>query len=139
MGGGEGYNIPAPQSRNVSKNQQQHNRQKTKDQNSQMKIVHKKKERGHGFTPLAAAWQAMQNGGKNKSLSNNPNWNASLSSLSLLFKSQVNQNYAGAKFSEPPSPSVLPKPPSHWVPVSLNPSDKEIMTFQLKTLLKVQV
>lgn len=44
MGGGERYNIPAPQSRNVSKNQQQLNRQKTKDQNSQMKIVHKKKK-----------------------------------------------------------------------------------------------
>lgn len=43
MGGGERYNIPAPQSRN-SKNQQQLNRQKTKDQNSQMKIVHKKKK-----------------------------------------------------------------------------------------------
>ncbi|ERE82301.1 proline-rich nuclear receptor coactivator 2-like protein [Cricetulus griseus] len=81
----------------------------------------------------------MQNGGKNKSLANNPSWNASLSSPSLLFKPQANQNYAGAKFSEPPSPSVLPKPPSHWVPVSLNPSDKETMTFQLKTLLKVQV
>ncbi|KAL1781012.1 proline-rich nuclear receptor coactivator 2, partial [Sigmodon hispidus] len=67
MAGGERYNIPAPQSRNVSKNQQQHNRQKTKDQNSQMKIVH---------NPSAAAWQAMQNGVKNKkSLSNNPNWN----------------------------------------------------------------
>lgn len=139
MGGGERYNIPAPQSRNVSKSQQQHSRQKTKDQNSQMKIVHKKKERGHGYSPSAAAWQAVQNGGKNKSLSNDPNWNGSLTSPSLLFKSQANQNYAGAKFSEPPSPSVLPKPPSHWVPVSLNPSDKEIMTFQLKTLLKVQV
>ncbi|ERE82302.1 proline-rich nuclear receptor coactivator 2-like protein [Cricetulus griseus] len=81
----------------------------------------------------------MQNGGKNKSLANNPSWNASLSSPSLLFKPQANQNYAGAKFSEPPSPSVLPKPPSHWVPVSLNPSDKETMTFQLKTLLKMLI
>lgn len=139
MGGGERYNIPAPQSRNVSKNQQQLNRQKTKDQNSQMKIVHKKKERGHAYNASAAAWQAMQHGGKNKNFPNNQNWNSSLSSPSLLFKSQTNQNYAGAKFSEPPSPSVLPKPPSHWVPVSFNPSDKEIMTFQLKTLLKVQV
>jgi proline-rich nuclear receptor coactivator 2 len=81
----------------------------------------------------------MQNRGKNKNFPINPNWNSNLSSPSLLFKSQANQNYAGAKFSEPPSPSVLPKPPSHWVPDSFNPSDKEIMTFQLKTLLKVQV
>ncbi|XP_020011341.1 proline-rich nuclear receptor coactivator 2 [Castor canadensis] len=139
MGGGERYNIPTPQSRNVSKNQQQLNRQKTLDQNSQMKIVHKKKERGHGYNSAAAAWQAMQNGGKNKNFPSSPNWNSNLSSPSLLFKSQANQNYAGAKFSEPPSPSVLPKPPSHWVPDSFNPSDKEIMTFQLKTLLKVQV
>ncbi|XP_044098182.1 proline-rich nuclear receptor coactivator 2-like [Neovison vison] len=136
MGGGERYNIPAPQSRNVSKNQQQLNRQKTKDQNSQMKIVHKKKERGHTYTSSAAARQAMQNGGKNKNFPNHQNWNSSLSSPSLLLKSQTNQNDAGAKFSEPPSPSVLPKPPSHWVPVSFNPSDKEITTFQLKTLLK---
>lgn len=138
MGGGERHTIPDPQSRNASKSQQQHIRHKAKDQNSQMKIVHKKKDRGHGYSPPAAAWQAVQNGGK-KSLSNSTSWNASLSSPSLLFKSQANQNYAGAKFSEPPSPSVLPKPPSHWVPVSLNPSDKEVMTFQLKTLLKVQV
>ncbi|XP_048206465.1 proline-rich nuclear receptor coactivator 2 [Perognathus longimembris pacificus] len=137
MGGGERFNIPDPQSRNVSKNQPQLNRQKTKDQNSQMKTVHTKKERGHGYNSPTAAWQAMQNGGKTKNFPNNPNWNAS--SPSVLFKSQANQNYAGAKFSEPPSPSVLPKPPSHWVPVSLNPSDKETMTFQLKTLLKVQV
>lgn len=136
MGGGERYNIPDPQSRNASKTQQEQNRQKSKDQNSSQM---KKKERGHGYNPAAAAWQAMQNGGKTKSLSNNSNWNAGLSSPSLLFKSQASQNYAGAKFSEPPSPSVLPKPPSHWVHVSLNPSDKETMTFQLKTLLKVQV
>ncbi|XP_037663540.1 proline-rich nuclear receptor coactivator 2-like [Choloepus didactylus] len=138
MGGRERYNIPVSQSRNVSKNQQQHIRQKIKDQNSQMKIVHKK-ERGHGYNSSAAAWQAMQNGGKNKvHFSNTQNWNSSLSSFSLLLKSQTSQNYAGAKFSEPPSPSVLPTLPSHWVPVPFNPPDREIMTFQLKTLLKVQ-
>ena len=66
MGGGERYNIPAPQTRNVSKNQQQLSRQKTKDQNSQMKIVHKKKERGHTYNSSSAAWQAMQMGGRTK-------------------------------------------------------------------------
>ncbi|XP_001365851.1 proline-rich nuclear receptor coactivator 2-like [Monodelphis domestica] len=141
MGGGERFDIPVSQSRNVSKNQQQQlNRQKNKDQNSQMKIVHKKKERGHVYnSSAAAAWQAVQNGGKNGHFPNNQNWNSSLASSDLFLKSQTNQNYAGTKFSKPPSPSVLPKPPSHWVPVSLNPSDKEIMTFQLKTLLKVQL
>ncbi|XP_068015277.1 proline-rich nuclear receptor coactivator 2 [Melanerpes formicivorus] len=139
MGGGERYNIPVPQARNTTKNHQQlKSRQKNKEQNSQMKS-YMKKERGHGCSPAPGAWQALQQGAKGGvRFPSSQSWSPALAARSLLFTPQPNQNYAGAKFSEPPSPSVLPKPPSHWVPVSFKPSDKEIMTFQLKTLLKVQ-
>lgn len=55
--------------------------------------------------------------------------------------------YAGAKFSEAPSPKVLPKPPGHWVgPVFAAPTSCSMaaalscseMTDALKGLLKVQ-
>lgn len=44
--------------------------------------------------------------------------------------------YAGAKFSEPPAPSVLPRPPTHWV--RPGPGARDQMSLQLKTLLRVQ-
>lgn len=52
-----------------------------------------------------------------------------------------NTVYAGAKFSEPPSPTVLPKPPTHWTQRCATNSLPfcNDMAFQLKTILKVPV
>ncbi|XP_034030000.1 proline-rich nuclear receptor coactivator 2 [Thalassophryne amazonica] len=62
------------------------------------------------------------------------NWEGTVS-----LSPQQGSSYAGPKFSEPPSPSMLPKPPSHWVPLPLSSDNRALMAFQLKSLLKVEV
>lgn len=72
--------------------------------------------------------------------SHDQNCDGVMSQLNTLLVSESNQNYAGPKFSEPPAPSDLPKPPSHWMsshPVASRDS-RETMAFQLKSILKVQ-
>lgn len=49
--------------------------------------------------------------------------------------------YAGAKFSDPPSPKVLPKPPTHWMCGSTAATGLHLhndLTNVLRVMLKVQ-
>lgn len=48
--------------------------------------------------------------------------------------------YAGPKFSSPPPPSVLPKPPSHWISSTIHSFDGDIaaMSQHLRMLLGVE-
>ncbi|XP_005988826.1 proline-rich nuclear receptor coactivator 2 [Latimeria chalumnae] len=140
---GKRFNIPLLEPNHDAQVNQQliTDKPRSKDQNSlQMKIIHAKKgEKTHGLYPrVPGARQAVQKEGKNTVRFSNYNQNLDFfPSTNTLISSRYNQNYAGAKFSEPPSPSVLPKPPSHWVPVG-HSDHREMMAFQLKTLLKVQ-
>lgn len=52
----------------------------------------------------------------------------------------ANIPYAGAKFSSPPPPSVLPKPPSHWISSPIHRFDMDVaaMSQHLRMLLRVE-
>jgi hypothetical protein len=51
--------------------------------------------------------------------------------------SPTNSFYAGAKFSEPPSPASLPKPPSHWTPRLMNSCQQSEACLNISNHLKM--
>ncbi|XP_043542320.1 proline-rich nuclear receptor coactivator 1-like isoform X1 [Chiloscyllium plagiosum] len=78
----------------------------------------KRNENSHSQNgPSVECCNIIKNDADKPIISANPSKNLKLlkAGLKSALSLQGDQNYAGPKFSEPPSPSVLPKPPSHWV------------------------
>lgn len=156
MGGGERYNIPVSHpERPLPKKKHQLGRakQRSRDQNGSSVAAsaggaglhhhgHRRSDKGAAYHRSPEARQAAsaeKAASVRFATSYDQNWEGAVSHLNTLLATQGSPSYAGPKFSEPPSPSVLPKPPSHWVSFPMSSCDnREMMTFQLKSLLKVQ-
>nr|XP_040020142.1 proline-rich nuclear receptor coactivator 2 [Gasterosteus aculeatus aculeatus] len=155
MGGGERYNIPVslPERPLPKKNQLGRAKQRGRDQNGAAAasaggagglhhLGHRRNDKVAAYHRSQEARQAAsaEKGASVRFATNyDHNWEGAVSHLNTLLATQGSPSYAGPKFSEPPSPSVLPKPPSHWVSFPMGPCDhREMMAFQLKSLLKVQ-
>lgn len=146
MGGGERYNIPASHPLPKKNHQLGRAKQRSRDQNGASAggagglhhHGHRRSDKGAAYHRSPETRQAVS-AEKNASVRFATNWEGAVSNLNTLLVTRGSPSYAGPKFSEPPSPSVLPKPPSHWVSFPMGSCDnREMMAFQLKSLLKVQ-
>ncbi|KAI3361237.1 hypothetical protein L3Q82_013437, partial [Scortum barcoo] len=152
MGGGERYNIPVshPERPLPKKNHQLGRaKQRNRDQNGSAASAggvgglhhhgHRRSDKGAAYHRSPEARQAVsaEKGASVRFATNyDQNWEGAVSHLNTLLATQGSPSYAGPKFSEPPSPSVLPKPPSHWVSFPMGSCDnREMMAFELKSLL----